>query len=478
MTVRKRLSLAIAGVALLLVLPSAYAVSQLNRVRELGRSQRVRHAEAFIALGQLHSGLGELKRLHLEYVAVPAQDKREAMLSELAAARISVRQLAGAGYAEVAAAAAERLNRLGTAARRTELLIETDRLEQATDNVDVMNELLDAADSVVVRIGAEIDRRSAEDLESASAISTTAATTALGALLVCATLAVLLGFWTTRALTEPIARLRDAVAVVAGGDFTVPGTLPYSRRDEIGSLSRSFQSMTHRLAELDRLKAEFLSFATHELRTPLNVVGGYADLLDEGLYGPLSPAQLEAITAIREQTRVITDLVNQLLDIGRLEAGGLSVEIRDVPAAGFFQRLDRAFAPLAQRRGIRFHVDVDASVPATLRVDMERLGDQVLGNLLANALKFTPEGGAIHLRARATGGALLLEVADTGPGIPADRLPHIFDRYYQVGEDARSKGAGIGLSIAADVVRAHGGTIEVESEPGRGTTLRVILPQP
>jgi signal transduction histidine kinase len=198
--------------------------------------------------------------------------------------------------------------------------------------------------------------------------------------------------------------------------------------------------------------------------------------MDEGIYGELSPAQLEAVAAIREQTHVITRLVNQLLDIGRLEAGGLHVEIGEVAAPDFFARIERAFAPLAQRRDIAFHLDVDASVPPTLHVDAERLGDQVLGNLLSNALKFTPEGGRIELAARGRNASLVLEVSDTGTGIPPDRLPHIFDRYYQVGSDARGKGAGIGLSIAADVVRAHGGTIEAESEPGKGTMFRVTLP--
>jgi signal transduction histidine kinase len=476
MTLRKRLSLTIAGIALLLVLPSAYGISQLSRLRDLARTQRVGHAAAFIALGQLQSSLGELHRLQSTYVGDPMPSKRRDMLAELNAARLSVSQLADAGYEDAAAVARARLAGLGVATRRIELLVSMDRMDEATDYLDTVTPLLEDADSTIAFIGNEIDRRSEADLAAASTVSTTAVTTALGALLVCALLAVLLGFWTTRALTHPIMRLRDAVAVVAGGDFAVPETLPDSRRDEIGSLSRSFQAMTRRLAELDRLKAEFLSFATHELRTPLNVVGGYAELMDEGIYGELSAAQHEAVAAIREQTNVIARLVSQLLDIGRLEAGGLHVEIRQVSAADFFARIERAFAPLAQRRDIQFAVDTDASVPATLQVDAERLADQVIGNLLSNALKFTPEGGRIQFRARGRDRSLVLEVSDTGPGIPADRLPHIFDRYYQVGSDARGKGAGIGLSIAADVVRAHGGTIEAASEPGRGSLFRVTLP--
>jgi signal transduction histidine kinase len=141
-----------------------------------------------------------------------------------------------------------------------------------------------------------------------------------------------------------------------------------------------------------------------------------------------------------------------------------------------FTRVERSFSVLTRKKGIDFAVDVDQSVPAAIKGDADRLADQVLGNLLSNALKFTPEGGAIHLRAWATGSQLHIEVRDSGEGIPEEQLPYIFDKYFQVGQQARTKGAGLGLAIAREVVEAHGGAISVDSQTGRGTTFTIDIP--
>jgi two-component system sensor histidine kinase BaeS len=120
-------------------------------------------------------------------------------------------------------------------------------------------------------------------------------------------------------------------------------------------------------------------------------------------------------------------------------------------------------------------VKLDDAAPLTIPADGDRLRDQVLGNLLGNALKFTPEGGRIEVRGRSDNGHFRIEVSDTGAGMAAEQLPHVFDKYFQIGEQARSKGAGLGLAIAHEVVVAHGGTISVESEVGKGTTFRIDL---
>jgi len=478
MTLRRRLVLTIAGIALLLVVPSAVAVLRLYELRDLAAQQRKSHGAAYIALGALQSSLSKLGSTATDFNIDPIEPHRRAMLGKLDSARMHIRELAVAGYGDHARGLEREIGRAAVEMRRVELLTMDGRLEDGTTQLDTLDARLSVADSLIALTFKEIDRRSTEDLETASSISTTAATTAFSALLVCVALAVILGAWTTRALTKPIVRLRNAMAVVADGNFTVPEELELARRDEIGSATRSFRAMTLRLADLERLKAEFMSFATHELRTPLNVVAGYADLLKEGTYGELPPAQLEAIDTIRDQTRIIAQLVSQLLDISRLEAGGLRVQVSDVRSADLFRRVERSFAPLARQKDIAFSVVVDATVPEVVRIDAERLADQVLGNLLSNALKFTLEGGQIRVTAHGTEDELTIEVSDTGPGIPTDKLPMIFQKYYQIDDEARRKGAGLGLSIARDVVRAHGGTIHVESEPGVGTTFRVMLPLP
>lgn len=173
---------------------------------------------------------------------------------------------------------------------------------------------------------------------------------------------------------------------------------------------------------------------------------------------------------------MLTQLVNQLLDISRLEAGGLKLEIGELSLTDLFERVRRTFDVLARKQGIELHVELAPDAPATIPADGDRLRDQVLGNLLGNALKFTPEGGRISVRGWRMDGHFRIEVTDTGAGMPADQLPRVFDKYYQIGEHARSKGAGLGLAIAHDIVQAHGGTIAVHSEEGAGTTFHIDLP--
>jgi signal transduction histidine kinase len=329
---------------------------------------------------------------------------------------------------------------------------------------------------LVREIAMEIDRRSAADLVEAGRISAAALTGTLLALIACFFIAVVLGTWATHMLVQPINRLRHSMAAVAAGEFVVPASLPYERTDEVGDLARSFRGMTEQLAVLDQMKADFMSIATHELKTPINVVGGYAELLQDGVYGSVTDRQMDALTSIQEQARILTQLVNQLLDISRLEAGGLSLEITRMDVEDLFERLRRTFNVLARQQQIELVVELESSAPRFIPADGERLRDQVLGNLVGNALKFTPPGGTIRVRGWGSDHGLFIEVADSGQGMPADQLPHVFNKYYQIGEQARSKGAGLGLTIAHDVVEEHGGTITVTSQEGAGSTFLVMLP--
>jgi signal transduction histidine kinase len=477
MTLRTRLTLTVVAVTVLLVAPALYGVSRLARVSELASRLREQHGAAYQALGGLQTRLTELDRQLRAYVAIPDSAVREETLLQVDSLRARLVDLAAARYVDAALSAGERLQRIARAVQSVDSLLLLDEREQATTTLNEARRTVFAdMQTALGAIGTEIDRRSARDQDDAREIAQTATTTTVTALGLCVALALLLGAWTTRALVGPTRRLERAMAAVANGDFRVPDDLPYRARDEIGSVSRSFRSMTNRLADLDRMKAEFMSIATHELKTPINVISGYAELMQERVYGDLNERQHEALAAVREQVRLLTTLVNQLLDISRLEAGGLRMQFHDVVVADLFDRVGRAFGPLAEKKRITFTVDVDPATPATFPGDADRLRDQVLGNLLSNALKFTPEAGRIAVRARGADGSIVIEVADTGPGIPADKLPRIFDKFFQVGDHARSKGAGLGLAIAHEVIDAHGGRITAESQPGHGTTFRITLP--
>jgi len=475
MTLRTRLIVTLAAIAVLVAIPAVYAVSRLATLREIASEQRTRHAYAFLQLGELQTSLAELDRYERGYLIDPGADQRQGMQQALRKSRSAVTELSGLGFKSVTAGISHSLNQLETSTNRVVSLVEAGRVQEASTYFEQMKPLLTQAQDLRA-VATAIDDSSRDYDLSAQRISSAAAATTLSALVICLLIATGFGIWNAARITTPILRLRRTMSRVAEGDFEVPEDLPFRRSDEIGDLARSFSWMTQQLRKLDQMKAEFISIATHELKTPINVVSGYAELMEEGIFGSPSGKQREALGTIREQTRVLTNLVNQLLDISRLEAGGLQLQMSNIVVRDLFTRIERSFSVLARKKEIDFRVDIDPNVPRVIRADGDRLGDQVIGNLLSNALKFTPEGGSIRVRCWPQPDGLHIEVKDSGVGVPPDQLPYIFDKYFQVGQQARSKGAGLGLAIARDIVEAHGGWISVDSQPGQGTTFCIVLP--
>lgn len=239
-------------------------------------------------------------------------------------------------------------------------------------------------------------------------------------------------------------------------------------------------SAHERVAELkDRLdaKTRLMQDVAHELKNPLSVIHGYASYLTKEQVSPEETKKsLRAVLANAER---LIGLVEQLQDAVRLESEGFTVDTRPVEGASLLQDAAESSELEAARRGIRLHWR--SPVGDSLLVDADpRRVSQVLGNLLSNALKFTPEGGQIEATAQRDGDFVRFTVLDTGPGIPADELPMLFDRFYQTrGNELKRKGLGLGLAICKGLVVAHGGRIWVESIPGVGSafnfTLRALL---
>lgn len=475
MNLRTRLIITIAATALVVAGPAVYAVSRLSTLREIASQQRTRHAYAFLQLGSLQTSLAELDRYERGYIIAGGAEQRTAMETALHTSREKVTALAQLGYGNVTARVEQTLKQLEPATAHVVSLVESGRTQEATSYFEKVKPLL-ASSQNLEAVASAIDDKSRDDIITAQRISSAAARTTLAALLICLGIAITFGIWNASVITRPIQRLRRTMTRVAEGHFEVNEALPENRTDEIGDLSRSFSAMTEQLQKLDRMKAEFVSMATHELKTPINVIGGYAELIEEGIYGTPTPKQRQALETIREQTRVLTNLVNQLLDISRLEAGGLKLEVQAVVVRDLFDRIERSFSVLARKKSIDFRVEIDEEVPRSIVADPDRLGDQVFGNLLSNALKFTPDGGSISVRCWPRPDGLNIEVKDSGVGVPPDLLPYIFDKYYQIGHQARSNGAGLGLAIAREIVEEHGGSIAVESVPNHGTTFRIELP--
>ena len=223
-------------------------------------------------------------------------------------------------------------------------------------------------------------------------------------------------------------------------------------------------------------KSKFLASMSHELRTPLNAIIGFSELLERQLFGPLNERQADYVKNVLTSGRHLLDLINEILDISRIEAGRMTLSREWTVLKEVVDAVKGVVAPLAMAGGVSLQVEIPEDLPS-LHVDPIRLR-QVLYNLLSNAIKFTPDGGQTMLRARVADNHLHLAVQDTGVGIRAEDMPRLFREFERIEPSgaAAKEGTGLGLVLTRKLVELHGGTISVESEPGQGTTVTVVMP--
>jgi signal transduction histidine kinase len=242
--------------------------------------------------------------------------------------------------------------------------------------------------------------------------------------------------------------------------------------------ARLFQEIADKSRELEaasRHKSEFLANMSHELRTPLNAILGFSEVLTQGMFGAVNEKQSEYLHDILESGRHLLSLINDILDLSKIEAGRMELELSEFDLPQAIQNALTLVRERALRRGIGLHYAIDDRV-AAIRAD-ERKVKQVLLNLLSNAIKFTPEGGRIEVRAAPADRLVEVSVADTGIGIAAEDLETVFEEFRQVGTaEKKAEGTGLGLALAKKFVELHGGQICVESELGRGSTFTFTLP--
>jgi signal transduction histidine kinase len=262
----------------------------------------------------------------------------------------------------------------------------------------------------------------------------------------------------------PIGDLVAAAQRIAEGDFSV--RVPAHGPPTIRAVARAFNDMAERLAIQERQRRELMADIAHELRTPLSVVQGRLEGLIDGVY-PRDAAQLEPIL---EETRVLARLVEDLRTLANAESGVLTLDREPTDIEMLVQDVAAAIRDEAAAASATLTIDDGPNVVA--RVDPLRFR-QILLNLTANAVRHGGAGNRIALRVRQDAGSLTVRVSDSGPGIPADELPHVFDRFFK---RAGSRGSGLGLAIARTLARAHGGDITVESRPGQGTAFEVRVP--
>lgn len=285
--------------------------------------------------------------------------------------------------------------------------------------------------------------------------------------LVAAGVIILMVIRGARRLIGPISEVMQAAQRVEAGDYAVRVRERGPR--DVRRLSRAFNAMATRLERNEQDRRRLLADVTHELRTPLTIAQGQLEGLLDGVY-PRDDAHLNVAL---EETRVMARLIEDLRTLTLSEAGSLRLERESVDGGELIAEVVAAFEAQAATADVRLGAETEPDLPA-LDADPTRLRE-VLSNLVSNALRYTPAGGEIRVRAARAEESVTLTVSDNGRGISAEDLPHIFDRFYK-GVDSR--GTGLGLAIAKSLVEAHGGTIAAESAPGQGTTMTVRLPIP
>ena len=264
--------------------------------------------------------------------------------------------------------------------------------------------------------------------------------------------------------------LRDA-----NGEHTyLPRILPIrdSEKQTLGA-AVLLEDVT-RFKLLDQIKSNLVATVSHELKTPLTGIRlAIHLLLEEGL-GPLAPKQLELLLDARDNSERLLGMINNLLDLAQLESGGKRLDLRPEAPADLLQKAAEAVRHRADDKGIQLQVSAEPDLP-DIAADAEQIG-HALHNLLDNALRYTDSGGRIRLAAAAADGKVVLEVADSGKGIPTQYLPSIFERFFRVPGQSQEGGTGLGLAIVREVVQAHGGTVACESRLGEGTKFTMTLP--
>jgi signal transduction histidine kinase len=288
---------------------------------------------------------------------------------------------------------------------------------------------------------------------------------------IAATMGVVLVWFFSRRVLAPVRSLSVAAGRLGEGDLA--HRVQTLGRDEIGQLGRTFNKMAAGLEQAERQRRNLMSDVAHELRTPLSNIQGYVEALRDGLMEPDSTT----IDSIHRQVLHLADLVEDLRVLALAEAGDLRLQLKPDSLDDVLRRSIEPFRPRAEARNIEVALAVSTDLPYAM-MDRTRIS-QVVANLLENAIRHTPEGGTVSLTAEAgSPGMDRITVADTGEGIPPDELPSVFDRLYRT-DPSRARatgGVGLGLTIAKQLVEAHGGTITVESEPHKGTLFAFELP--
>jgi len=478
MTLRARLGAGLTAIVVVLLIPLLISLRSLEHLYETSRVLRDREFAASLLLGSFRERTDDARRAEDALLFIHDQESLVRMQREIDGLVALTDSLDRYNLDLSATKIRASLDSLRAAAR--------DEHEQATAGRSSVAELISsrrtrpaiaAVDSALGATATTLRSRTRQVVADATSATLNARRLVTIALVIALFLAFIIAVRLTRFISRPIRKLEEGMQAIAEGDLDHDLGLSPDRKDEFGRLAASYRTMATQLSELERLRAEFVGVASHELKTPINVILGYLELLQEGIYGELSAKHREILDTLSKQAHTLTRLVKRLLDISRFEASGGKVDVRRVDLQKLLTTLESSFSVLALQREISFSVNHSDDLPGSVMWDEDRI-NEVLGNLISNAFKFTPRRGKVAITVVPDGERVRITVKDSGAGISEDQLPHIFDKFFQADNQAQAatKGTGLGLAIAKEIVEAHGGRISVESRVGVGTTFVVDLP--
>src|SRR3954471_2329808 len=471
---RSFLGLLLAGftlVALPLVGALAYSVWNTERLAGQSRSAVFNASQAARASRALVERIGTIERLAQQAAVLDDPE----LLQGYARVHRSFRQLADEiGQLPLDSSQLEALNgAVGYEQALYDLLTGMPRVRvepvEITERVD---QLIDSAREVLAINNLIVDREVERLRASADEVQRGLMLLLLFSTAVALTIALAL----TRYISRPIAAIDNAIRQLGAADFSRP--IAVRGPEDLRYLGRRLDWLRRRLEEFETQKNRFLRHVSHELKTPLTALREGAELLHDQVAGPLVPAQRQVVNIMRDNSVKLQRLIEELLDYQRALHAAASLEVRPVLLDALVKEAARSHELAAQAKGLKLTIDAQS---ATLEADPQKLRS-IVDNLISNAVKFTPSGGTIEVRARALAGEAVIEVKDSGPGVPAEERESIFNLFFRgrtKADGGRVKSSGLGLAIARELVEAHGGQIAVV--PGKsganGAHFRVTLPR-
>lgn len=287
-------------------------------------------------------------------------------------------------------------------------------------------------------------------------------------------LGIVISLSINRSITRPLSTLEVKTKEIGKGKFK--GDLNIHSPPELAELGDAFNLMCRKLNELDKMKSDFFSSVAHEFRTPLTTMKMGADLMQADLEGPLTKGQRNLLSVLEKEIHRLTELVNSILDLSKMEAGMMSFHFTPENIGPLIDRAIQEMSLLIEGKKITIEVTLAKELPL-LKIDSGKML-QALRNIIGNAVKFTPDAGHVAISAHPANHGVEVSVADTGPGIPLENLASIFEKFQQAptGGSSRMKGTGLGLAISKEIINRHGGKIWAESQFGHGSKIIFVLP--